>query len=129
MTKTDLPKGTIAVSLIRRRQMCNLRAVEAAAAELLKSLKGVDPNIFAQPGTSVFPKKLFVTDEGSPPLPDGQSLDYLELVQQQWTEVLVREQQASPSEFIAATIRMLQQAVIDARVLERRLIGRLEALE
>lgn len=129
MTKADLPKGTIAVSLIRRRQMRNLRVIEAAAAELLQRLKVLDPNIFAQPGTSVFPKKIFVTDEGSRPLPDGQSLDYLELVQQQWLEVFVLEQQASPSEFTVASIRMLQQAVIDAHVLERRLIGRLEALK
>jgi hypothetical protein len=129
MTKADLPKGTIAVSVIRRRQMRNLRTVEAAAAELLQRLKTVDPNIFAQPGTSVFPKKIFVTDEGSHPLPGGQSLDYLELVQQQWLEVFVREQQASPSEFTATSIRMLQQAVIDAHILERRLIERLEELK
>jgi hypothetical protein len=129
MTKADLSTEMIAGSLIRRRQMRNLNAVEAAAAELLQSLKAVDPNIFAHPGASVFPKRLFVTDEGSPPLPDGQSLDCLELVQRQWSEFFVRGQRSSPSEFIAASIRMLQQAVIDAHVLERRLIGRLEELE
>jgi hypothetical protein len=129
MTKADPPRRTFTVSLVRQRQMRNLQAVEAAAAELLQRLKSVEPNFFAQPGASVFPKRLFVSDEGSRPLPDGQSLDYLELVQQQWSEDFVREQQASPNGFPAAIIRMLQQTVIDAHVLERRLIGRLETQE
>jgi hypothetical protein len=109
--------------------MRSLQAVEAAASELLQRLKTTDPGFFAQPGMSVFPKKIFLTDEGSRPLPDGQSLDYLELVQQQWVEEFFRTQQASPGDFSAATIRLLQQTVIDAHVLERRLMGRLETLE
>ena len=125
MSNVQLPRETSAAPLMRRRQLRALRALEAAAAELLRGLKAADPHFFAQPGASAFPKKIFTTDEDAAPLPDGQSLAYLELVQQKWSEVFRRE---SPNDFTSVNIRMLQQLLIDAHILERMLIARLEAL-
>jgi hypothetical protein len=125
MSKARLPGAGSPASLVRRRQLHALQAIEAAAVELLQKLK-TDPRFLAQPGASAFPKKIFVTDEGSVPMPDGQSLAYLELVQKQWSEDFLRER---PRDAAAISIRMLQQAVIDAHLIERKLIARLEALE
>jgi hypothetical protein len=100
--------------------------IEAAASELLKDLRSLNPHLFKQPGASIFPKKIFVTEEGSPPLPDGRSSAYLELVQAHWIEAFALAEESESTDFAAAMVRMLQQEVVDSRVLERRLLTRLE---
>jgi hypothetical protein len=129
MTNHQQPENDLATHLADRRRRRALRLIGAAAAEIVQKLKHVDPTFFVQPGAAIFPKKIFVTEEGSSQLPDGRSLAYLEAVDQFWDEYKAQEENRSPAEFTAATVRLLQQAVFDARILESRLVERLEPRE
>jgi hypothetical protein len=126
MSKSGPTGKSFTSALTGRRRTRTLRMLEAAASELLKDLRALNPYLFKQPGASIFPKKIFVTEDGSPPLPDGRSPAYLELVQAQWMEAFALAEESESADFAAATVRMLQQAVVDSHVLERRLLARLE---
>jgi hypothetical protein len=113
-------------SVAGRRRKRILRAIEGAAAGLLQELKTRNPDLLAQPGSAVFPKRIFITPEGSLPLPDGRSVSYLEIVQAKWDQFFAKSEAESELEFSEAGIRLLQQTVIDAHVLESRLMERIK---
>src|ERR1700733_10392300 len=107
MTKPIPTAKTFTLGLTRRRRTRMLRMIDAAASQLLNDLQASNPHLLRQPGASIFPKKIFVTEEGSSPLPDGRSLAYLELVQDHWVEEFARAEEAESPEFASATVRML----------------------
>jgi hypothetical protein len=122
-TRSKQPLGLL---LSNRRQRRVLRAIEAAAAELLRKFKSQNQDVLGQPGAAAFPKRIFVTPEGSAPLPDGRSLSYFEIVQEKWEQFSNNHEEEIKLEFTDATVSLLQQTVIDSHVLERRLMERIK---
>jgi len=128
MTDRQTPMNTIGTPHMRR-QLRMLAAAESTATELLQNLSAEDREFFSQPGAALFRKNIFILEEGSSPVPDGQSLAYFELVQKLWFETVGREPRQSPSEFLASTLELIHHLIIEANVVERRLTQRLEAKE
>ena len=100
--------------------------LEAAAAEMVERFREADADTVAQPGRVMYPKKIFVTEEGSPPVPDGCSLEYLLLVRELWRQAWSREAVGEPTAFVATNVRLVQNTIIEAHVLERRIMALLE---
>ncbi len=79
-----------------------------------------------QPGAEAFPKQAFELDRDGPRAPEGRSVAYLRLVRRLWLDLWARQKGApmSPRE---AWLRRLHVAVLQAHLLERELLDRLES--
>lgn len=98
-----------------RSKVERLRQIERIAAGLLAE---IETGHLANFERMLFEKRIFQTPAGSPPMPDGRSLEYLEIAEDMWRSTLpLASTSASTSlaEFVHEELRL-------AHIVERQLL-------